>query len=366
MRAPLLPLASLSALLLAGCQPKQPVDEPIQPFVFRSLELHQKDRQGRPLWEISSPEARYDLSRKLAHARDLRGTIYAEGRPLYRVSASRGVVFNDGQVVLLEGPTAVRRLGQDPVLIEARRLRWYPQRGTMELDHQPLARQGTLAIRAGRAQFDFNRDRLELSDAPVLRDQGKAPLRLDLRQVTWWASSGAIEAQGPVRGERRSSGGERQQLSSPSLRGNSLHRELILAEPVRVVDPARRSLLRAAATRVDLRTNRISSDHPFSATYGTLSIRGTSFALLPDSTTLEIPRGCRLNRAGEALQADLCRWNWHSNRVQARGGVRVHRQAQQLTTRAAALDGRIGADGLVVFSRPGGTVQTQLRLAEPR
>ncbi|MEB3333268.1 MAG: LPS export ABC transporter periplasmic protein LptC [Synechococcaceae cyanobacterium] len=366
MRPPQLLPASLGALLLAACQPSQPVDEPIQPFVFRSLELRQKDRQGRPLWEISSPEARYDLSRKLAHARELRGTIYAEGRPLYRVSASRGVVLNDGQVVLLEGPTAVRRLGKDPVLIEARRLRWYPQRGTMELDRQPLARQGSLAISAGRAQFDFNRDRLLLRDSPVLVHHGQVPLRLDLSQVTWWAGSGAIEAQGPVRGERRGSGGERQQLSSPSLRGNSLNRELILAAPVRVSDAARRTRLTAAATRVDLQTNRISSAQPFSASYGSLNISGASFALLPDSTTLEIPRGCRLNRAGEALEAHLCRWNWRSNQVQARGEVRVQRQAQQLTTRAAALDGRISSDGVVVFSRPGGTVQTQLRLAAPR
>ena len=83
---PLLAL-SLGALvslpvLLVGCGTQVSKEEPAQPFVFRSLNLRQKDSSGRPLWELTSPEVRYDLGRRVAQARDLRGTIYAKGKPL--------------------------------------------------------------------------------------------------------------------------------------------------------------------------------------------------------------------------------------------------------------------------------------------
>ena len=68
-------------LLLLGCQTQDAREEPPQPFVFRSLNLRQKGTDGLPLWELSSPEARYDLGRRVAQARDLSGTIYPKGQP---------------------------------------------------------------------------------------------------------------------------------------------------------------------------------------------------------------------------------------------------------------------------------------------
>lgn len=365
-QAPLL-LAAQLALLLVGCAPAQKAEEPVQPFVFRSLELRQKDNGGRPSWEISSPEARYDQSRKLAQARDLRGTIYEHGRPLYRIRARRGVVLNDGEVVLLEGPTEVRRLGQDSIVIQAQRVRWYPFRGEMAVDRQAVARQKNLEVTAKRAHFDFNRNRLVLSGAPLLRERGPAPLRLALVRLTWWAASGEIQAEGPIRGERRGLTGERQLLTSPSLRGNTLQQELVLAAPVRLQDPGRQAELGASDTHLELRSQRISSALPFDGRYGALRVRGEGFSMLPDSGDLEIPRGCVLGQPGERLSADRCEWNWRTRRVRASGGVRLERQAQQLTTQAGELEGRIGGDeGLVVLSQPGGTVQTQLRLEARR
>lgn len=359
-------LSGCIGLLLAGCAPAQRAEEPVQPFVFRSLDLRQKDSNGRPSWEISSPEARYDQSRRLALTRDLRGTIYEQGRPLYRIQARRGVVLNNGEVVVLEGATEVRRVGEDPVVIQAQRVRWYPARGQMAVDRQPVARQGSLEASAGRAEFDFNRHRLVLSQGPQLLDRGPAPLRLELERLTWWAGSGALEAQGAVRGERRGPGVERQQLSSPSLRGNTRRQELVLAAPVRLVDPSRQAELRAGATRLELGSQRISSEQPFDGRYGAVSVRGAAFSLHPDSGNLEIPRGCTLSRPGERLSAGRCLWNWRTSQVRASGGVLLERQAQQLTTRASTLEGRIDADGFVVLSQPGGLVETRLRLGEPR
>ena len=134
-------------LLLLGCQTQDAREEPPQPFVFRSLNLRQKGTDGLPLWELSSPEARYDLGRRVAQARDLSGTIYAKGQPAYRLKATSGTVINDGEVVRLEGLTRLVKLGPKPLLITAQRLRWYPRQERMVIDHSPQASQGDLRLR---------------------------------------------------------------------------------------------------------------------------------------------------------------------------------------------------------------------------
>ena len=124
---PLLPL-SLAAVvslpvLLLGCRTQVSKEEPSQPFVFRSLNLRQKDSSGRPLWELTSPEVRYDLGRRVAQARDLRGTIYAKGQPLYLITASSGTVINDGELVQLAEPPVLKKSYKHDIAVVVDRLK---------------------------------------------------------------------------------------------------------------------------------------------------------------------------------------------------------------------------------------------------
>lgn len=354
------PLAG--ALLLTACQPAQLPDAAAPPFVFRALELRQKGADGLPAWEITSPEARYDLGRKLAQARELRGLIYAKGQPLYRVSATRGVVLNDGEVVQLEGPTTVERLGPNPLVITALRVRWYPQQGRMQLDQQPAASQQRLQLTARTAVFDFNADKLTLKGQPLLLDRGQPQIRLAVKRLQWWAENGNLIGEGPVLGERIEPNGSRQTLTSPSLSGNSLRQEVWLAAPVRLADPGQQAELRAQQTRIDLLQDTISSPFPFDGQRGEMTIRGQAFTVLGKTTTALIPQGCVLNQPGDQLRAQECRWNWRTNQVQARGGVELRRQENGQITRANKLDGVASKDGTVVFSQPGGTVTTQFQI----
>ena len=355
-------LASL-VLLLAACRTAPTAEDTAQPFVFRELNLLQRDPQGRRLWAITSPEARYDLNRRLAQARQLRGVLYAEGKPLYRVSASNAVVVNDGEVVLVEGPSEVVRLDPDrPAVITARRLRWYPAQERMEIDRAPRATQGDLELTAGLARFQIDADRLELRDRPVLRQKGAEPVRLELGPVDWFPGTGALRAKGPVRGSRRLAGGTFQQLAAPALTGNTRDQTVDLVAPVRLSDPSRDATLEAQATRLDLRQRLVSSSLPFQGAYGRSTLRGGSFVLNGVANTVLVREGCDLRQPGDTLTAGQCFWNWTSGAVAASGGVALRRQANGLSTRAARLEGVIGRSGQISFQTPGGRVTTQLQV----
>ena len=91
----------LSAVcLLVGCSTA--TRQGSQPFSFRALDLRQQDPKGAPAWELKSPEARYDIQRKLAQAQRPRGTVFRRGEPSILIAAERGTVIGDGQAIQLE------------------------------------------------------------------------------------------------------------------------------------------------------------------------------------------------------------------------------------------------------------------------
>ena len=351
--------------LLAGCQERSAKqEEPAVPFVFRSLNLRQQDPQGRPAWQLTSPEARYDLSRKVAQARELRGTIFSGGKPLYRLSATSGTVLNDGALIQLEGMATLERLGPQPVVVRARRVRWYPRQERMELDQRPTASDRDLQISADRALFLINQDKLELRGSPAFTRRVKPEsIVLTASSADWYPTSGNLQAPGPVRAVRRIAKGKPPQvLTAPRLTGNSIQQRLLLQGPVRFIDPGAKAQLVGGETAIELSRQAVISRRPFSGVIDKLQLAGEGFELLNAKTLAVITPGCVLRQPGEILTASRCQWNWTTQAIEARDGVMLQRQANEQITRARRLDGRIGADGLAVFTSPGSRVNTRVRL----
>lgn len=362
------PLLAAALALLSGCSRQGAESAPRRPtpFVFQALNLRQQDGQGRLLWRVSSPEARYDLSRHLAQARQLRGEIHVNGQALYRLLASHGTVINDGQVIQLEGDVRIERFGPDPVTIRASRMRWYPQQQRIELDRSAEARNPQLLLQAQRATLLLAQDRLELRGQPRLQRRPsngpESDLSLRVNALDWSPGNGRLTATGPVMANALGSGAETGNLQASSLSGNTLHRRLELQAPVMLSVPERRAWLKAQQTVINLSDNSVSSAAPFTAAVGALNISGQAFNLALDQQLVTLPSGCRLVQPDANLEAGSCRWNWQSQTIQAGGGVVLRRPQQQQQTRAASLSGRLGPDGLLILRAPGSKVRSTLRL----
>ena len=352
-------------LCLASCSRTQTpqASNGSTPFVFQALNLRQQNSRGQLQWLVTSPEARYDLSRRIALTRNLQGEIYNQGKPLYRLQASHGTVLNDGEVLQLEGDVTVQRLGADPVLIRADRMRWYPRQQRLELDRRAQARTRDLALIAQRATLLFDQDRLDLRGQPELR---KGDLSLRLQQLTWSPGRGTLEAPAPVVASRSGSKGPSTQLRASGLRGNTLQRRLLLGAPVLLDAPDQKARLQAQQSEVDLASNTISSGQPFTASVGPLQIQGGAFRLNLLQQTVSLPSGCQLQQPDASLRASQCSWNWQTQRVLASGGVVLRRSANQQLTRAQRMVGRLGPNGSLAFNSPGSRVQSTLRLPASR
>ena len=381
MRLHLRPLlACVLPLLLAACQEsrlRKDSDE-TPPFVFRSLDLKQQDPQGRPAWQLSSPEARYDLRRRLARAERPKGVIFSNGLPVYRLQADNGTVIGDGEAILLEGHLRVERLGATPVLLQAARARWLPRQKLLLVDRRPEAYDNQGRLRANRARFRFDTDTLELSGAPrlerwskrfdPLKTQPSQPAEIDLQAslLTWKPGSGELTASGPVQGERRSSGSPAsspaQRLSAESLRGNTRAESYTLAGRVHFEDPSKAQQFDGQDVQLDLRAQEGSSSQAFTAVQGSLRATGTGLKVVGPQTLASISSLCHVEQPGEHLDAQRCQWNWSSGAVVAEGTVALNRVANQQASQAQRLEGTLGKDGHISLTAAGSRVVTHLKV----
>jgi LPS export ABC transporter protein LptC len=368
MRSTPLRLLGLSALAtgLVGCTTAPKAPPPEEPFVFRALDLRQRDALGGPAWELRSPEARYDIVRQLAQARQPRGTIYKQGRPHITIRALSGTVIGDGQAIQLEGDVEITLLGANPVRITGDQVRWIPSQDLMVIDRRPSAIDRRTRIQAGLARYRIKADQLELRGTPVLEhwQQGaapSAPLRVQTAWLDWRPEQGDLVAREPVRGVRREANSQLE-LRAQGLQGNIRRGFVDLQAPVQVRDPKRQGWLNASTTRWAINDQLLSSDQPVQGGFKALRGQGKRWRVNLANSTVALDDGCRVEQPGERLSASQCLWNWPTGRFQAKGAVELDRSTYSQRTRAGLLLGRIGADGVAVFTAPGSRVNSRFTI----
>ena len=166
------------------------------PFVFRKLELEQKKTSGDIDWKLSSPEARYELSRRLVRAKKPVGILYNNNKPSFEIRADFAVVVNDGEQVILEGDVQLQQINGQQILIKGERLRWQPQLSRLVMEQQPRAFDDRSRITATFAVLRQDTSDLTLS-GPVQLDhwKGKLALTFPFNWITGKASSRSLSNQ---------------------------------------------------------------------------------------------------------------------------------------------------------------------------
>jgi LPS export ABC transporter protein LptC len=364
----------LSALVL-GCSSstgnRSETVAPV-PFVFRRLELEQKKSSGDIDWKLSSPEARYEFSRRLVRAKQPIGVLYNRNKPSFKIRADFAVVINDGDQIILEGDVQLQQINGQKILIKGERLRWQPQLSLLTMEQQPRAFDERSRITATVATLQQDTNDLTLS-GPVQLDRWQNKLALTVKPDTavrtgkalWNLSDGSLSADGPILGQRSDKEGVvLEQLEGRELSGNTMKGVITVKSPVTVTMPKNKGLLRAKDTSWNFRKQTLSSNDPFEGLIDQTQINGESFLAELDQSSVVIPEGCQIQQPGERLEARQCRWNWNSDEVLATGGVRLERESNNQITEAQTLSGSVGDEGSLTFSAPGNKVRSQLTIEE--
>ena len=358
-------LAIVSAGVVGCTQQSGSSQESAPPFVFRSLDLNQRRKDGQRDWDLKSPEARYELSSRTVRARQPKGILYRNDQPYYAISAELATVLNDGELVVLEGSVKLQQLKDQNVLIQGDRLVWSPQAARMVIDQRPEALDAESRLIGTSATFLQNTNTLRFTGPTQLlqwrgrRREGVMP-DSDIRAADgqWNLDNGDLNVQGPVLASQP----DERHLRATALKGNTHSRHLDLLEPVQLNLGKDKTVIKAGLTRWDYGRQRLTSLVPFQAESPTAVATGDGFVVDQPTTTLIIPRACRLKQPGEALTAQRRSWNWSSERLIADGDVVLTRSDPEQVTRAARLDGLLSKQQGMRFTAGGEPVQSTLRL----
>jgi len=354
--------ALVACAVLSGCGSRPPIAvEPTPSFVFRSLDLSQRADNGERAWDLTSPEARYDLSSRTIRARRPEGILYRDDQPQYRLTADLATVLRDGELVILEGSVQLRQLNQRGLTIEGDNLIWTPSQSRMVINQRPKASDGQTQIRSRELTFQQDTELLVFSGPTQLNrrdDDSSDSTVVQGGSGTWNLSTGLLQAPGPVEAVRR----DGRTLTAAGLDGNTRKGYLDLQKPVKLLLENDRGSINAGRTRWFFSTQQLQSEQPVVAELQNAKVQGQGFKLDERSGTVIIPSGCRLEQKTETLTARRCSWNWLSERVVADGDVVLRRSQPEQITRASRMEATIADDGEVRFGQPGARVESRIKL----
>ena len=355
--------ALVASAWLTGCTTRRPIAlEPTPSFVFRSLDLSQRADDGNRDWDLTSPEARYDLSSRTIRARRPEGVLYRNDQPHYRITADLATVLRDGELVVLEGSVQLRQLNQRGLTLEGDNLIWTPSQSRMVINQRPKANDGETQIRSRELVFQQDTEVLEFSGPTQLNrvdESSSASTVVKGGNGTWNLKSGLLQAPGPVRAIRS----DGRTLSASGLDGNTLQGYLDLQQPVTLVLENDRGQINAGQTRWLFTAKQFQSDQPVQADLKNSKVQGRGFKLDQTSGTVIIANDCRVEQTSETLTARRCAWNWRNERVVADGDVVLERTKPEQITRASRMEARISENGEVRFGQAGARVESTIKLS---
>ena len=355
--------ALVASALMAACSPRRPMAvAPTPSFVFRSLDLSQRADNGDRDWDLTSPEARYDLSSRTIRARRPEGLLYQNDQPRYRITADLATVLRDGELVVLEGSVQLRQLNQRGLTIEGDNLIWTPSQSRMVINQRPKANDGQTQIRSRELTFQQDSEVLVFSGPTQLNrvDQTSAASTVVRGgSGSWNLKTGLMQAPGPVEAARS----DGRTLSASGLNGNTREGYLDLQQPVTLDLEGDRGRITAGRTRWLFSEKQLQSDQPVEADLKNSKVQGSGFKLDERTGTVIISSGCRMQQKTETLTARRCAWNWRRERVVADGDVVLRRTNPEQITRASRMEAKISEDGEIRFGQSGARVESTIKLS---
>ena len=355
--------ALVASALMAACSPRRPMAvAPTPSFVFRSLDLSQRADNGDRDWDLTSPEARYDLSSRTIRARRPEGLLYQNDQPRYRITADLATVLRDGELVVLEGSVQLRQLNQRGLTIEGDNLIWTPSQSRMVINQRPKANDGQTQIRSRELTFQQDSEVLVFSGPTQLNriDQTSAASTVVRGgSGSWNLKTGLMQAPGLVQATRS----DGRTLSASGLSGNTREGYLDLQQPVTLDLEGDRGRVTAGRTRWLFSEKQLQSDQPVEADLKNSKVQGSGFKLDERTGTVIISSGCQMQQKTETLTARRCAWNWRRERVVADGDVVLRRTNPEQITRASRMEAKISEDGEIRFGQSGARVESTIKLS---
>lgn len=181
-------------------------DDPEPGLTLRDVTLEQPDDQGVLLWRVKGSEVTYSSDRQVALITRPDGELLQDGEVIYEVVADTGEVSENGSVILLRGNIVATGVKNGSVL-RGNEMEWRPNDDVLIMRDQITGTHPQLRAVANEARV-YNRDnRMELAGdvvaSTIVEDPQTEPwLKLQAQELVWFWQDERIDSAQPLRVEQ--------------------------------------------------------------------------------------------------------------------------------------------------------------------
>ena len=191
-------LSGVLVCAVTGCQASKPIAKP-SPVPSDKLEsylklnkatLEQTDAKGQTLWKIQVEDAIYTPDRKNADLTGIKGNLFTDGKIVLKVSADKGEIQKDGEIVILR-QNIIAVDPRNKAVIRSNEAEWRPKESLLVIRKDFKGSHPQLQVTAKEGQYETRRQRVDLS-GNIVGVSAQKRLQLKTEHLFWLIAESKI------------------------------------------------------------------------------------------------------------------------------------------------------------------------------
>ncbi|NEQ70391.1 MAG: LPS export ABC transporter periplasmic protein LptC [Symploca sp. SIO1B1] len=350
-------------------------------LVFNNITLDNFDKQGRPVWQVKAKQAVYTKDKKLARIEEPTGDLFQDGEKILKVSAKSGEIQEDGEKIYLKGEITAKDI-RNGAIFQGDELEWRPQEDLLIVRNNlkgNLVRNNIkdnlvpqdvkdnppkqIQVSAKEGRYLSRKQQLELL-SQVTAISKEPNLHMKTEHLVWHVKEQKLTGDKRLKMERYKNKQVTERVEADKSEVNLKTKIATLKKNVQLTSVKPPLLMSSNSTIWDLNKETVISDQPIQILHQqeqvTLTANQGEVDLEREVANLTGGTQGIGSRNQSQLYANRLRWDIPTQNVQASGNV-IYRQTDPVfNTKGETAVGRLEDKSIVVKSRAGERVVTEI------
>jgi LPS export ABC transporter protein LptC len=349
---------SLLTLVSCGSENKRIEDEPVENesveedesnFTFSGVALEQFDEKGQPIWKVNAKQAKYTKEKQIGEALNPDGELYQDGKIVYKVTAQKADIRQDGKQLFLKG----KIVATDPVngvVLRGNELEWRPQEDLLIVRNQLNGTHKQLQAVAQEAKVKTREQRIDFSGGVVAKSV-EPQLQMRTEHLIWMIKEEKLIGDRPMQIDRFKD-------NKITDRGRGDAAEIFLKTEIvnitknaflELLDP----LVQIASNSMtwNIKAETVKTNAPMKVVHRAenVTISGNRGELkIPEKTVYVRGNVKGVGQKGQSIQSNNLTWYLEKQLVEASGNVVYGQTNPQLTFKGETATGNLETENVVV------------------
>ncbi len=168
-------------------------------LTFKDVTLDQVNEAGEKVWILRSPVAKYRNEQQIANVELPEGELFQDGKLLYKISAKKGEVHQNGEKILLQ-EDIVATDPESGAVLRGQELEWFPKQNLL-IVRQLIGIHTQIEISANEGQIQTKTNQVDLQGDVVATTKDPV-FQMRSEALVWQIPQQLVKSDRPVEFDR--------------------------------------------------------------------------------------------------------------------------------------------------------------------